>query len=327
MLKMYYVADLTNKKLQADIERALRWQAVSIEDLSHRFVVLDTLSEGQGYLEYRAAVAELQTLPWFSINRCAWINNIFHDDPQSNIYSIPYYMANFANLLVEFDWSTIQRDRAFVCLIRHDRPSRRLIAKHILDNFPTEQYRLSYRSGLTAPEYDEVIERMAPILLDGAYLGEQFNGYPGGGILNCLINLVVETSSQLDYNHTGTWNSVFITEKTFKAFGWCQMPLWLAVPGLVAKVRAAGFDVFDDWFESHSYDAIDDQQQRFAVVFDLLHKAIDRINFQGGAEQVSQNLWPRFQHNIKVLQRLDQHNKQQFQSIVQNLSVNHELRN
>ena len=69
------------------------------------------------------------------------------------------------------------------------------------------------------------------------------------------MNLVVESSSQTDPN---VWRSIFITEKTFKALAWHQFPLWYAVPGLVEQVRKMGFDVFDDLFDGHRYDDIQD---------------------------------------------------------------------
>ena len=84
----------------------------------------------------------------------------------------------------------------------------------------------------------------------------------------CAVNIVVESSSQHEPN---VWTSKFVTEKSFKCFAMGQIPIWWAVPGLVAEVRALGFDVFDDIVD-HGYDCIDSETHRMQAVLQEISK-------------------------------------------------------
>ena len=316
--KMYHPAELRAGDLLRDIAICLKIGMITQEDLQTKTIVLESLLEGQDYQEYLLAIDQLKTQTWFDEHSCFWIGNVFNKVEHPNVTMIPYYMANLAGILDEYNWAACQRDCYFVCLLRRDSPSRRKIAKTILDNYPVEDYRISYRSYLSKPEYDPVIQRDAPLRLDIVSAHHGYDGFPKGGILQCVINLIAETSIQLDAGDQ-CWGSMFVTEKTFKSFGWRQIPLWLAVPGLVNHVRAAGFDLFDDWLENHDYDNIPSQELRFQRVFEILDNCIEKIKSLGGPEQVSQLLSSRFDHNIAVLKKLDQQNKVDFSNFCQRL--------
>ena len=66
----------------------------------------------------------------------------------------------------------------------------------------------------------------------------------------------------------------FVTEKTTKAFGFYQIPVFVSVKGYVEEVRKLGFDVFDDIVD-HSYDKIDDPYQRMVSVANEVERLVN----------------------------------------------------
>ena len=265
-------------------------------------VVLDTRHEGQGQREYEMMIAELTNEPWFDVNRCFWVNNVFVDD-QPRVISVPWQMTNHSNYLsfikeIERDWNTLERKHKFVCLMRRQSPSRTQLAVEIIKKFAPEQYVLTCSSMAFWETFDYENNIKFPILLDGRVDTFQQHGLNHPDVFDCLINAVVETSNQTDAETLALWDSIFITEKTFKAFAWRQIPIWFAVPGTVDKIRTAGFDVFDDLFHNHDYDTIQNQAERFTTVLnyinEIMHQSLD-----------IKTLIPRFQNNFDVLNRLD----------------------
>ena len=99
----------------------------------------------------------------------------------------------------------------------------------------------------------------------------------------CIFNLVQEThavniESTHHLAHNTAWakyeqpnDRLFFTEKTAKAFAQGQFPLFLSQPGYVEQLRFEGFDVFDDLID-HSYDTIDDLEQRITAIADELQR-------------------------------------------------------
>ena len=62
---------------------------------------------------------------------------------------------------------------------------------------------------------------------------------------------------------------VFPTEKTWKVFDKFHFPVFVSCAGFVNKIRELGFDVFDDYID-HSYDTIEDNNERLAAVFRVI---------------------------------------------------------
>jgi len=304
LLRMYHAQELSQGKLLSDIEFALASRRISYEDLKSKLLVFDSTMEGPDAREFWLAIESIKNEKWFDRTKCIWLNNVFVQQQSSRTFSVPFFLIDFAGRIPAEVLNQIKRKYDFVCLLRNHRPSRSLIARRILDNYDPETYRLSYRTYLLKPEFDEVIGRMAPLHIDWAYHHDEMLGIPGDAIMQALIHLVAETSIQDDANDQNCWGSKFVTEKTFKAFDYRQMPLWFAVPNFVSHLRSAGFDLFDDWFDNHSYDDIQDQSQRFAKVFEILDRTLIRVREQGGAEAVSQQLSQRFDHNIAILNKL-----------------------
>jgi hypothetical protein len=128
---------------------------------------------------------------------------------------------------------------------------------------------------------------------------------------SCLFNLVAESSSQTD---PSIWRSIFISEKTFKAFGLRQIPVWFAVPGLVTEVRKLGFDMFDDIVD-HSYDSIDNEDQRFSSVFDQIQQLNRELDLNQ-CQQLRDNVQHRLNNNFNLLLYYKSTVNQQLQNII-----------
>jgi hypothetical protein len=99
-----------------------------------------------------------------------------------------------------------------------------------------------------------------------------------------------------------SWRSQFLTEKTFKAFAFRQVPIWFAVPGLVSQVRDLGFDIFDDIVD-HSYDQIQNPDQRRSCVVQTVKDLDNRYSLEQ-CKQLKEQLQPRFEANGKLLSQL-----------------------
>jgi hypothetical protein len=126
---------------------------------------------------------------------------------------------------------------------------------------------------------------------------DRVSGTPNTDIFyRAHVNLVVESSNQLDEQ---SWKLVFLTEKSFKTFAWHQFPVWYSVPGTVRQVRDLGFDLFDDVFENHAYDQIQDPDQRRTAVVELVQRVISQ-----DLDKLKTQHWERLQQNSLHLAQL-----------------------
>lgn len=81
---------------------------------------------------------------------------------------------------------------------------------------------------------------------------------------NAYINIVTETYFE--------GNRIHITEKSFKPFYFCQIPIFLTTFNHVKKLKEIyGFDTFDDLID-HSYDNERDDKKRFKLVINEIKK-------------------------------------------------------
>lgn len=216
----------------------------------------------------------------------------------------PLHLANFMNFLDQV-LETTAVDVKFLCLIRRASASRARLASG-LHQMPS--VRMSFGSMAPVgplPEFQSMFSVPLPIMLDGPVSYDQQHSHSDPKFYTCLFNIVAESSSQTD---PGIWRSIFITEKTYKAFGFRQIPIWSAVPGFVAQVRKLGFDVFDDIVD-HSYDTVQDECQRI----DLVIKEVKRLDSEyklQDCQQLRQQLWPRLQANFALLAAAAQQQKE-----------------
>jgi hypothetical protein len=198
-------------------------------------------------------------------------------------------------------------DKKFLCLIRRASPSRAAFASQLRQSIDPANIRMSFGShhhSVELREFQPLFPNdVLPILLDGIIPGDNREKIYDVENLwyQSLFNIVVESSTQTDPD---VWTSIFITEKTFKAFAMCQIPVWFAVPGLVQQVRALGFDLFDDIID-HSYDSIQDQNLRIQAVIDFV-SALDQLYSVDNCQNMRFALWDRLQANYNLLSTLRQ---------------------
>jgi hypothetical protein len=288
------------------VNRDLVDSGIDIGNLSKYRVILDFRGEGQSSTDIENLIAYLRNIP---VKQVAAIFNSVVDVKQLDYpaVSVSNYLVNFAGWFDELcrhpmQWHT---ECDFLCLIRRPSPSRAQLASRLIES--GLEVRVSFggmcnSSELT--EYQPLFDQPLPLMLDGPLLRNRDDNQEHRVVSNllrqCAVNVVAETSAQ---NEGNAWRGLIVTEKTFKAFGMLQLPIWWAVPGLVDQVRLMGFDVFDDIID-HGYDNIVDQSQRLDAVIEQLHKL---SKFDLGSLRLQQK--PRLLANWQLL---DQMSKQQY---------------
>ena len=304
-LRRYNRQQLKNNELAEDIGTQVR-QDPGIESLIQgQILVFDSMYEGHNRDDYDLAQQNLAEYYWYS-KHCGWINNVFDRNDHSTV-SLPARMVNHCGFLdhvrnQKIDWNGLDRTHILLCLMRRPTATRSQICKYILNTFNPEDYVLSYGSAIPSSYFDDIANVDLPILLDGnTNNGDAYHLMSDPRAFECLVNLVAETSDQIYNNADVGYASQFITEKTFKAFAWHQLPVWVAVPGTVQRVRELGFDVFDDWVD-HSYDLIDDYDVRISQCLNAAKDLVQHIQ-SIGIQQAHQTLMPRFVENDVVLNR------------------------
>ena len=204
------------------------------------------------------------------------------------------------------DWKNLSMSKHFLSLQRRASVGRLKFTKQLLDNFNKDQYILSCGSqpnkwlNELQNLKDAIHPYMLPILLDGEIDNDSKQHYhTNENFFKCLFNVVSETSSQTDDD---SWREIFLTEKTFKAFAYKQLPIWFAVPKTVHEVRKLGFDVFDDII-NHSYDNILDENTRMLMVVDELKRLCTTYPISTLME-LRGSLWKRISKNTSLLNEL-----------------------
>ena len=310
--------DLSQGRLKENIQLYIDNGTVSTKMLANQTLVFNTLFEGHSDEEYQTAVVSLQSEPWFNSQNIIWLNNIV-DNSQYQHISLPWRMTNHCGFLdfvnnLDRDWAQ-PRTTAFVCLMRRPSESRAWISNKIKATYNADTYVMTFAcmpGSHTQWDTADLDIKYPRYFLDNKLATyEEQHQLNSSAVFDCLINVIVETSNQLDALTIPGWKSIFITEKTFKCFAWRQLPLWLAVPGTVQAVRSAGFDLFDDWVD-HSYDLVQDQNLRFNLVFEQLDQLLIKISQQGGIGAVSQMLNERLDANWQRLQRLNSESRRDF---------------
>ena len=283
------------------VQQDLAAAGLNYDDIAGKKLLVDFRAEGQCDKTVAVLAQYLKTLPFQDIMFV--FNTVV--DTKSLPYraaSNPTHLANFAGWFDRLDASGAMSDidTKFLCLMRRPRPSRARLARGLLD---IKSIRLSFGSMSPASmlgDYQDMIpERQLPILLDGIVHRETGleHNQTNAIFKRCLFNIVAESGSQTD---PGVWRSQFISEKTFKAFGLRQIPIWFAVPGLVNNVRQLGFAMFDDIID-HNYDQIQDEQRRLEVVLDQVH-GLDSYNLEQ-CQQIKQSVTDRLNHNYNLLSK------------------------
>jgi hypothetical protein len=262
--------DLIRQRVDQDFANS----NISQNDCGSYNLVLDFRGEGQCDQSARPLIEYLQSLGFKKV--------VVLFSAVVDIAALPYaamsdpeFMANSGQ------WPqtvSLDLDTKFICLIRRPSHSRACIAQAMLTMSSTK---LTFGSGEPAcalGEYRSYFPGVdLPLTLDGGIYGDQWHlrlDARNPLFASALFNVVVETSDQTTAN---AWRSIFITEKTFKAFVLRQIPIWVAVPGLVSAVRNLGFDCFDDIVD-HSYDSVTSEQQRHDMVIAQIRQLDQRFS-------------------------------------------------
>lgn len=273
----------------------------SIDDITNNKIIVDFKCEGQCELVANPLIDYLKSIPVRDVlvifNACVDVGALDY-----HAVCIPNWMIihdQWLNKILSIDYNDFV-DQKFLCLIRRPSASRALVAKLLLDTGCDVRISFGSMSATGLNEYNAILPNVQlPLLIDGII--DRVNNNTEHDQTNpvfhsCLFNLVVESSSQTD---AGVWRSHFITEKTFKAFGLRQIPLWFAVPGLVAQVRKLGFDLFDDIVD-HSYDTIADERVRFECVAQQVTQLDQQLTLEQ-CQQLRRLLLDRLNQNFELL--------------------------
>ena len=292
----------------AAFEHALTARVITLDDLSGRKIVFNSLSEGHGPTQAQSVLDSFVTFAWFQPQRAVFLNNV-NDRYPADIKHVswPWYMVDHTAWLTSFQSTVSQevaaKDRDVIYLARRPSMLRETMLALLLDRFPRHRLIISYGSMCGYSWQGDLCGQSLPILIDGVSFGDrmiQQHRASDPEFFRSWINVVAESSNQEPDG--SSWTSVFVTEKTMKCFAWRQIPVWWTVPGFVDAVRQMGFDVFDDIMDHHRYDTIIDPNARSHALVDTVAAAIDRIHT--GTEDFRDRTIARLNNNHQQLQRL-----------------------
>jgi hypothetical protein len=110
---------------------------------------------------------------------------------------------------------------------------------------------------------------------------------------NCYINIITETFFNSPEIHA--------TEKSFRAFYFMQLPIFVATYGHVQYLRKRfGFDMFDDLID-HSYDLEKNSQKRLKMVFEEIKRLNNNKKTVISFYKKNKD---RFEKNLDLLQQI-----------------------
>lgn len=206
------------------------------------------------------------------------------------------------------DWESIELDdKPILSLSGRATVNRAIFTKQLLDFFGDRcraSFGVTTHYALTESKIMHLTDLMKPYPFpfsqhtDDKVLGPihlQHNP-PGHMLYKSLVSLVHETN---DSQH----DRILLTEKTFKAFAWHQLPIFVATPGHVRMVRELGFDLFDDIID-HSYDDCTNPNRHRVKVFLQITKLINMNPAVEDWQKLRKKLWSRIVANHELVIKL-----------------------
>jgi hypothetical protein len=309
----------TVERVESIVLRDLNDSGLTINDLKSNTVLLDFRCEGQCDKLIKNVITYFRSVPVIDI-KVIFNAKVNVDELDYLAVSVPGAMADHQQWFSSLKQHALIQDTDcdFLCLMRRPSHTRATLASRLLKE--VSSLRISFGSMCQLPgelvDYQHYFsDHSLPLLLDGITVRDHRNlEYQVDSALfrKCAVNIIVESSSQTD---TNSWHSIFVTEKTFKAFAMLQLPIWWAVPGVVDCVRTMGFDVFDDIID-HSYDQEHNEDQRL----EMLIKQIKQLESKNLA-QLRSELMPRLIANWETLDHICNANFGQFQRIIKDLNL------
>jgi hypothetical protein len=257
-----------------DLERA----NLTVEDLKQFYIIVNPNWEGHNADDvepFRIMLSELGfPMYQFGVLFTCYENTASLPYPaECNTQRLVYISSWHANLKKQnISWQNLTMDKKLVILMRRASESRCTLAKKVLDTFDSSDIRMTLGTfpDMIPTEWRAMVSPYPyPMYVDDDKAANTEQHAPQHDLFyTAPVQLVVESSNQTD---RFAWRNIFITEKSYKVFAWHQFPLWYAVPGTVAKLRDAGFDLFEDIID-HSYDNIQDPEIRMDSVIAEAHK-------------------------------------------------------
>ena len=292
-IELTVVEDLNEIGLAIDDIKNYTWivdlkpEGIDHNDINHLFLFLT--AQGLPPSQFRVAfscVVDVSVLPYPAI--CL---------PDRLIYNGNWFM-HLEHYHV--DWANLEITHKLVCLMRRPSLSRGTLAKRLLAKFQLNELIMTFGTNGVDPSNDIkqlIWPQPYPMIVDRPMADQVFqHRIDHDFFYRAPVNLVVESSSQTDPN---TWRSIFITEKTLKSMAWYQFPIWYAVPGLVDQVRHMGFDVFDDVFDNHKYDKIQDPWVRMTQVV-MLARQVCNLDLTA----LRKHHWQRLEKNAELIKQI-----------------------
>ncbi len=133
-----------------------------------------------------------------------------------------------------------------------------------------------------------------PLTLDDDVVSiEQQHKAQDTRFFSALINVVCETTE--DDHHP-----INLSEKTFKAFAWHQIPIWHSINGTVAEVKKLGFDLFEDII-NHSYDLETNYDMRLELLMTELENFKNKYPTTNDVNNLRLSIYQRLEANNKLL--------------------------
>ena len=206
--------------------------------------------------------------------------------------------ANFYKKLCaqNIDWQSITLKHYFLSLVNRPSVTRALYTKSLLEHFKDESL-ISF--GLTHDaQIKSILEPYkAPIRIDFKAKPSfaQQHDIPNNVIFESLFNIVHETNPPES-------TEIRMTEKTFKAFAWHQIPIFIANKKVIDILRSFGFDLFDDILEHHAYSS--NLNLHHIKVMALLKRLTQKYKNLEELQQLRNDLFFRLSHNNNLLEKL-----------------------
>lgn len=309
--------DFLAQTLQQDLDQ----NNITREEFISKNVILDFTCEGQDDILIQPLIDYLCSIkPIDSIR--VYFNAVVDVD------RLPYRAACHPFYLVDYKkfYSSIEHyehdsplEKKFICLSRRAQIQRARFLGSVLDHIDNHQIRWSFGSqhSKSLTQYRDYFgDRVLPQMIDGTVDDEKQHQQTSVIFRNCLFNIVIESS---DLVEPWAWRSRFITEKTFKAFAWRQIPIWFAVPGTVDAVRKLGFDVFDNLLDWHSYDTETNQELRIKKIVNIIANLDKKYSLEG-CKKLKDELIERINFNSLRMKELKHEHQWRHENLLDKLA-------
>lgn len=212
-------------------------------------------------------------------------------------------------LRVEFPVKPIpyeERTTRFCCQNRIARPHRIKLVEEIYRQHLDRHGIISCGSGNPTYNFDAYAQpewlHLFPLKFDELGTNSDVSAFTAStDVMNCLVNVISESSIEKVGTHKQCWERAMLTEKTVKAYAFKQLPIWFAPQYFVKYQRDLGFDVFDDIIDHYSYDRLEHSYDRIPLIVGELKKLVDRPIDE--LQQLMQSLDSRLEENRSKLAR------------------------